>query len=486
MTTVAALLALVVAADSPTLAAAEQHGLPDFSYAGYQRGEAPLPQREPTVSVLDFGATPDDDTDDTAAFRKAIAEHGGACIGVPAGRFLLSDTLTIDVSGTVLQGKGSGETVLHFTRSLEEVQPNLGATTGGRPTSNWSWSGGMIRLQGGNERRVTSTRVTAESPQDATVLHLPADIFAVGDELLVEARANDDAVARAVYGDLRPDDTDVKNVRVRQVVRVTAVEGERHTIDRRLRLQADPTFTTVRPFEPTLVESGVEGLTLSFPRTPYEGHFTEVGYNGIAVAGNAAHCWIRDVRLVDCDSGIFVAGTFITLDGVTLESAREPDKQGNVGHHALSATGSDCLITNFFVGHTYVHDTTVSGGSTGNVWSNGGGVDLALDHHRWGPYQNLFSNLDMGRGTRYFKSGGGGERGRHCGRGGTFWNLRGERPATMPDANFGPSGLFFIGVHGLTPDAAPDGWHVAELRDDDPAELHAAQRAARLEREESR
>ena len=31
----------------------------------------------------------------------------------------------------------------------------------------------------------------------------------------------------------------------------------------------------------------------------------------------------------------------------------------------------------------------------GNVFSNGRGVDLSLDHHKKGPYKNLFNCIDL-------------------------------------------------------------------------------------------
>ena len=48
--------------------------LPDFSYAGYQRGEKPLPTLLPSCSVKDFGAIGDGKTDDT----RRPGKHSGA------------------------------------------------------------------------------------------------------------------------------------------------------------------------------------------------------------------------------------------------------------------------------------------------------------------------------------------------------------------------------------------------------------------------
>ena len=101
-----------------------QSRLPDFSYAGYHRGETPLPTRPATVDVKTFGAVGDGVTDDTAAFQKAIAAAKGKVIRVPAGRYLITDFLTIRDRGTVLQGASAEESVLVFTTPLNTIKPN--------------------------------------------------------------------------------------------------------------------------------------------------------------------------------------------------------------------------------------------------------------------------------------------------------------------------------------------------------------------------
>lgn len=59
-----------------------------------------------SVNIQDFGAIPDDRTDDTAAIQKAIdsLKHGGDVV-LPAGRYLISATLKVP-SATVLHGQG--------------------------------------------------------------------------------------------------------------------------------------------------------------------------------------------------------------------------------------------------------------------------------------------------------------------------------------------------------------------------------------------
>jgi hypothetical protein len=58
-----------------------------------KRDRPELPQQSSWVNVLDLGARGDGTTDDTAAFRRAIAGH--AAIYVPQGNYRISDTLTL-------------------------------------------------------------------------------------------------------------------------------------------------------------------------------------------------------------------------------------------------------------------------------------------------------------------------------------------------------------------------------------------------------
>ena len=65
--------------------------LPDFSSAGYRRGEEPFCIPDNRVSVTSFGAKGDGRTDDTAAFQQAITSGEGKVIEIPAGRYAATD-----------------------------------------------------------------------------------------------------------------------------------------------------------------------------------------------------------------------------------------------------------------------------------------------------------------------------------------------------------------------------------------------------------
>jgi hypothetical protein len=100
--------------------------LPDFSYAGYQRGEHPLPTVDVVTDVTRFGADGSDTVDDTNAFCMAIAATERGAIFVPGGRYVISDIVEIAKPGIVLRGAGADKTILYFPKDLEDVRPNMG------------------------------------------------------------------------------------------------------------------------------------------------------------------------------------------------------------------------------------------------------------------------------------------------------------------------------------------------------------------------
>ena len=105
--------------------------LPDFSYAGYHRGESSLPTVATVVDVTRFGADGSDADDDTEAFRKAIAATDRGTIFIPPGRYTISDIVEVRKGGIVLRGAGPEKSILYFPRDLEDVRPNMGQTTSG-------------------------------------------------------------------------------------------------------------------------------------------------------------------------------------------------------------------------------------------------------------------------------------------------------------------------------------------------------------------
>ncbi|CAM2856500.1 glycosyl hydrolase family 28-related protein [Rariglobus hedericola] len=460
--------------------------LPDFSYAGYRNGETPIPDYPVVATVTDFGAKGDDDVDDTAAFQAALAKSGPGAVLVPPGRYIISGLLRINKPGVVLRGSGTERTTLFFPKPLDDLEPNTGATTGGRPTSNYSWSGGFVRLQGDFKSApltpITSPAVRGER---IIVVEKPAALK-VGQS--IEVRVTDtpeNTLASYLYSDDAGDMSQLKGTTFTSIItKITRIDGDRVELQRALRFDLRPEWKPeVRAFEPTVRDSGVEDLAFEFPNVPYEGHFTEKGFNPVAF-GNVADCWARRLKFINPDSGPMVGGVFNTVSDVVFESQRAPDSGGNQGHHGIYLQNiGDHLFTRFDFRMKFVHDIT-SSKCAGAVISEGKGVDLCFDFHKRAPYDILITQVDLGRGTRPWKSGGGAALGKHGGARITFWNLQAAGTLPEPTKEYGPWSMNFVAVDLGRPSRldALGLWREAIPKDVlYPQNLHDAQLARRVE-----
>lgn len=460
-----------------------QSRLPDFSFAGYHFGEDRLPFVKSVTSVRRYGAKGDGRTDDTRAFIEAIDATDRGAILVPPGRYHLTDIIRIKKPNVVLRGAGPDKTVLFFSKGLEEVKPNPGYTTSGRPTSNYSWSGGFLWVTGDYRGRAVS-RITSETKRGARTISVQKAVgLKTGQRVTVRLR---DDGGRTLLNHIYSGDTgDTRKIRHAitpgMVSRIAAIQGSTITLERPLRFDIRKSWSpTLRTFNPSVVEVGIEELSIEFPNTPYRGHFTEIGLNGIALNG-VSDCWVRNVHVKNGDSGIFASGMFCTLEKIVLSSERKP-AGSTTGHHGITV-GTDNLCRDFDFRTHFIHDFTVSNLASGNVIKNGRGVDLSLDHHKRAPYENLFCNIHIGRGGDMWRCGGGAALGKHCAARGTFWCIRADRDQSFPPDRFGPPSMNLVGIRTKASSRKEiDGkWFEAIPSDElHPADLHAAQLKRRL------
>lgn len=98
----------------------------------FENPPPPRPRPENSVSVAEHGAVADDDLDDTAAFRAALAaaKSSGKSVWIPAGRFILTGELRPE--NLVIEGAGMWHTSLSRIRPVPgHGHRNQIAPTGG-------------------------------------------------------------------------------------------------------------------------------------------------------------------------------------------------------------------------------------------------------------------------------------------------------------------------------------------------------------------
>lgn len=356
--------------------------LPDFSYAGYAAGARELPSDPVATSVLDFGAVPDDDIDDSGAFQAAL-DQGGVVL-VPAGVWRIDDILTIERSDVVLRGEGAGS-VLEFPYSLTDLRGEA---------AQWSWNGGLIEVVGpglgealtpvGDARR-GEVRLSVES----------SDLLSAGQLVVLEL--TDDA-DRTLGGHLHNDQDEAGDcdyqvpLVLRWPVRIGEVSDGEVTLAQPLRFDVRGSWSPELHAMDALSEVGIEHLTLAFPDVEYAGHLNEPGHNGVFFNAGVVDSWVRGVRFENADSGVLT-------DTLTKHiTARELAFVGRQGHHGFNVAQShDGLYTELVFDQYFVHHMTVDHRASGNVFSQvtGSETPVHLDHHRDSPFENLWTAMDV-------------------------------------------------------------------------------------------
>lgn len=446
--------------------------LSDWSYAGYHYGEDAPPVKTPTSSITQFGAIANDGNDDTAAFKAALnnAVYGDV-VAVPAGRFILAEEIEMP-NGVVLQGAGSENTTLYVPTNLVDV-------AGIDP----SFNGGFIYMKGTAADGAQLANITQPARRgERQVVVSSAAGLAVGQWIQVQqSDIGGNLVLESFYAGFTAGLEDYSDLsgdaEMEFFSRITRIEQNILTLERPLPVNVDPGYTAeLHSYTRPYAEVGIEGLTIEFPPSAYPGHFNEVGYNAIDI--RAQHSWVRDVVVKNMDYGINLRDShFVSILDFTVIN-----KDGRSGHHGISVGRStDCLIQGFDIQAELVHDLTLEWYAHSNVFTQGRGDNLTLDHHRASPYANLFTQVHLGKGTRPWLTGGRNDRGYKTAAYSTFWNMTAEQDIAWPEHNFGPR-MVFVGVPTKGSHSSDLDWWVENIRPEEiyPPNLWLSQREKRL------
>lgn len=431
----------------------------DFSSAGYRYGEQP-PEHPglPVFRAADFGARADSGEEAGGGIQAAIdaaAAAGGGIVRLDPGVYDVRvdawrDPIRIASSNIVLRGAGSGPdgTLIVNHRYADSPEP-------AKPWLAGQWpillAGGTGVAEGRAPVRVRSARrgereIEVENPSS----------LAVGQTYeLDHLETEQGTLIRALVGDAcKPAANYVgKGVPlVSQLVTVTAIEGERVTLDLPLHWALSERWTAELKPVSLLSGIGVEHLRMRshwadyflHHRSPeHDNGWDHIGLNWIA------HSWVRDVLSENATSSIGMGNT----KNCTLSDCRIT---GNPGHNGYCVGGiaTANLLTRLDCERP-MHAFNLAGRICGNVIhdcriSEPGGVDL----HGGTGLDNLIDRLTGG-----VLVGGGSDKAvppRH-GPGLVMWNWcqghydpyqawrRVERIATWRET----PGFIAVGVHGL-------------------------------------
>ncbi|WP_332817032.1 hypothetical protein [Sphingopyxis sp.] len=461
-------------------AVAKANPLPDFSYAGYGFGLAPIPADAGTVvDVTDHGAIPDDGLDDSKAVLRALAVanavKGKVTLRFPKGRTQITEVLRITRSDIVLDGAGGGPggSELWFPRPLklidqshdydelreylvrekkQQVEPEHNIDY---LFTEYSWAGGMILVGPAGSRPVSydgtkdvrdpvlASGVSGKQFERTLTVDSAAKLR-VGDVVQLQWFSVDgpnSQILKSLYGDTdlpigSHHWTSPNRPVVVQATRVAAIRGRTVTL-------GDPLLHDVRAGQPAVVAQwahltnvGIQNLRLQFPEAPAFGHHLEQGYNGIYMTG-VFDGWIRKLTIDRSDSGILTDNAAsLTIADVTTTGDRRAHYSVHVG------AVHNVLVKDLKVENPVIHPLSVNTRSTRSVFLRSVvDRDAIIDQHSGSNHQNLFDQIVMhidpkqvkgawqyqlwvGGGAPYWKPGHGLYN--------TLWNARLAMPDTVP------------------------------------------------------
>ena len=461
-------------------ATAAANPLPDFSYAGYGFGVAPIPADAGTIiDVSDHGAIPDDGLDDSKAVLRALAAanavKGKVTLRFPKGRIQITEVLRITRSDITLDGAGNGAggSELWFPRPLklidkshdydelreylvrekkQQVEPEHNIDY---LFTEYTWAGGMIFVAPAGSRPVSydGTKDVRDpvlangvsGKQFARTLTVnDASKLKVGDVVQLQWFSVDgpkSQILKSLYGD-----TDLpigshhwtfpNRPVVAQATRVAAVRGKTVTL-------GDPLLHDVRADQPAVVADwthlsnvGIQNLRLQFPEAPAFGHHLEQGYNGIYMTG-VFDGWVKKLTIDRADSGILTDNAAsLTIADITTTGDRRAHYSVHVG------AVHNVLVKDLKVENPVVHPVSINTRSTRSVFLRSVvDKEAIIDQHSGSNHQNLFDAIEMHIDPKQGKGGwhyqlwvGGGAPYWKPGHGlyNTLWNAKLVVPESVP------------------------------------------------------
>ena len=339
--------------------------LTNFSYAGYQWSEKPIPTLESTgcselpiidpatgytlFNVTDYGAIADDNISDQQAIRDAIAEAEraisndeveGVVLQFPEGRFRLneaSDMVDIDPenldslnsqpiriteSNFIVRGCGS-ETDLHMSENFLPLNPSQ------------KWTTPRLLILG--EGELTAVTTIQESIVGGSTKQLvvgDASELSPGDWIEIKTTLTAQDKIEAFTGPYKIETTMTAlqtGLILKEIHLISEINGNTLTLKTPIQVDINSEDNWVVSHSRRVENVGVEHITFSGnwqeEFVHHESALHDSGWSLLTLS-HAAHSWVNNVTFVDFNQGLNLSNTVnSTVSNVTFT--------GNTGHLSL-------------------------------------------------------------------------------------------------------------------------------------------------------
>ena len=475
--------------------------LPDFSRAGYQRGEICIPRVEgPIFNVQEYGAIPDDHKSDESAIKFAVAaaeNAGGGVVFFPIGTYLLwtnrgqADPIRVKSSRIVFRGEGDSEggTILHFIHhgltAGEYAVPKLSAEF--NSLRSLLHFGPPPEPVAGDSQ--TKTPITADVPNGGSVLPVKdGSGFAPGQWIVVGMKS------KAALTTFLEHQTPFSGwTKLSEGLSLTSLHQVDSISNGRLGLR-DPIYLPLQAADHPIATStgmieevGVEDLCF---RGNWYGRFhhhqtalDDEAWDAIRFE-NVANGWIRRCSFLNVNTAVF-------LKNSTYCSVLENRVAGTRGHYGITARSGSCGILSGLSSDLagQAHGPSVGNQSSNIVlwrWSMLPGA--SFDSHGNMPSRTLVDRVD---GGTFMKSGGPESALPNHLTGLVFWNFKydgwDKQPIDFWSGSRSQSNFvkpWLVGLHGKPVQFVSENLHVNESLGQivAPESLFEAQLEQRLQR----
>jgi len=458
--------------------------LPDFSFAGYDYSESPLPDTSgwQVFNVTNYGAIADDAGYDDSAIQATIdaAElAGGGIVLFPPGQFIVSsnnditDIISVNGSNILLKGSGSGAGGTEIF--MDEMKVNNGRY--------------MFEVKPTSTGESVITTVVADADRETFEIEVAdASGLSVGQRIIL--RTASVPFATNYYAPLALDPAwtrlaSTSGFNLGELHTIEAITGTTVRFREPLHI---PLFTSgstieVRSYN-VITDVGVEDIRFtgnwaSYPETfiHHKDDIHDYAWNALRF-DNVANGWLKNCEFKDWNQGVYFDGcAAFTVDGIQFSG-----KKGHMSIHTRRSYGILIKDSSDTAGHYHGPGLGYWGCGTVYLRYQMAG-EQQIDSHSGSPYANLMDGIT---GGQFSGNGGPYENYPHHGRHFVAWNF--EVSGGPNSYNFWPSSRnsntfaepIFVGLQGKSISMSGEGANETPGQAVEPVSLFEAQLQFRL------